>query len=100
VSPVHKTDIAEFDRLIRVCKLDPYTLQLARRLRNAINLMPMWVVLDQVPGDTVTEQANIVGVSRNTWYGWRRGEIRPNKVQSIRLTALTGIPADKFRGIR
>jgi hypothetical protein len=60
----------------------------------------MSAVLKLVPGSTIIMKALAVGVSRNTWYGWNRGEIRPNKRQAQRLEQLTGIKAERFQGRR
>jgi ACT domain-containing protein len=84
--------------------LDEYTKNtvgpLLDLLRERLSLMPMHRVLDSVPGASVVEKTKTVGVSRNTWYRWYRGEVRPNSVQAKRIAALTGIQAEKFQGKR
>ena len=67
-------------------------------LLERLSLIPMYLVLDAVPGKSVVEKARAVGVSRNTWYLWYRGEVRPNSVQGKRIEQLTGIKAEKFQG--
>jgi hypothetical protein len=58
-------------------------------------------VLDKVrPGDKTVDKAKLVGVSRNTWYKWHRGEMRPNKYQAAKLSELSGVPAERFQGRR
>lgn len=79
---------------------DPYILDKWRRLQEAMGLMPMRVVLGEIAGKNIAVKAKLVGVSRNTWYAWQRGEIRPNKKQADRISELIGVPADKFRGRR
>ena len=79
---------------------DLYTKSYLDHFEHAMLLMPMKLVLKKVYGDSVTEKAKRVGVSRNTWYAWHRGEIRPNKIQARRLEQLTDIPAEKFQGRR
>jgi hypothetical protein len=81
--------------------LDDYQRRAVEQASTALRLMPMSFVLDLVmPGSTIIMKALSVGVSRNTWYMWSRGETRPNKRQAARLAALTGIPAEKFCGRR
>jgi transcriptional regulator with XRE-family HTH domain len=79
---------------------DAYTVNFADQLRMAMKLMPMRLVLDKVPGETIRERAKAVGISRNTWYCWYRGEVRPNKRQAERIAKLTGIKPDRFQGRR
>jgi hypothetical protein len=86
--------------VIKLKDPDPYTRAVAQQLRHAMGLMPMSQVLALVPGSTIIMKALSVGVSRNTWYGWNRGEIRPNKRQAQRLEQLTGIKAERFQGRR
>jgi hypothetical protein len=93
-------EVAQFDRFIAQLSLDPYTQVAAQQLRHAMTLEPMSKVLDLVPGSSITMKAMMVGVSRNTWYGWNRGEIRPNKRQAKRLEQLTGVKAERFQGRR
>jgi hypothetical protein len=79
---------------------DNYAMAYLDQLETAMLLMPMRIVLDKIYGDSVVEKAKRVGVSRNTWYAWKRGEIRPNKHQAKRLQTLTDIPAERFQGRR
>ena len=79
---------------------DQYSITKLMQVQVAMALMPMRLVLDKVEGESVVDRAKRVGVSRNTWYGWYRGEIRPNKRQAARLEQLTGISAMKFQGRR
>ena len=79
---------------------DDYSRDKLKQVSYAVELMPMRLVLDKVKGDTTVEKAKLVGVSRNTWYAWYRGEIRPNKHQALKLSELSGVPAEKFQGRR
>ena len=93
-------EVAKLKRWIRKLPLDPYTKTQAMQLTHAMELEPMSKVLALVEGSSITMKALMVGVSRNTWYGWNRGEIRPNKRQAARLEQLTGIKAERFQGRR
>lgn len=79
---------------------DDYSRDKLKQVSYAVALIPMRLVLDKVKGDTTVEKAKLVGVSRNTWYAWHRGEIRPNKHQAARLSELSGVAAEKFQGRR
>lgn len=79
---------------------DTYTTNLAETLRTAFTLMPMSMVLAEVEGDSVGDRIKRAGVSRNTWYLWQRGQMRPTKKQALRLQRITGIKAEKFQGRR
>ena len=68
-------------------------LQLRDRLKT-----PMTMVLAKVPGETVTEKAAKIGITRQAYYAWANGEYRPNAKQSKRLASLTGFPAEDIRG--
>jgi transcriptional regulator with XRE-family HTH domain len=94
------TEVKKLERFIAQLTLDPYTATVAQQLRHAMRLMPMSQVLEHVRGDNIKIKCEIVGVSRNTWYGWARGEVRPTKRQAQRLAELTGIRAEKFQGRR
>ena len=91
---------AEALKLIKqLIKLNPEggVMAVAAQMHGMITL-PMATVLDKVPGMSVVEQARLVGVSRQAWYAWKRGESRPNPQQAKRLEELTGFPADAIRG--
>lgn len=92
--------VAKFDAFLRQLNPDDYTKIAAMPLRHALTLMPMREVLAQVPGTTIGDKAERVGVSRNTWYEWKAGKIRPSRQQAARLEQLTKIPAEKFQGRR
>jgi hypothetical protein len=94
------TEVKKLDRFIAELTLDPYTATVAEQLRHALRLTPMSQVLAHVQGENVKIKCEIVGVSRNTWYGWTRGEVRPTKRQAKRLQKITGIRAERFQGRR
>jgi hypothetical protein len=94
------TKVKKLDRCIAQLALDPYTETVAQQLRHALRLTPMSQVLAHVHGENVKIKCEIVGVSRNTWYGWTRGEVRPTKRQAQRLEQITGIKAERFQGRR
>lgn len=68
-------------------------MQIRARLKT-----PMSMVLDKVPGETVTEKAEKIGITRQAYYGWLKGEYRPNGKQAKRLANLTGISVEDIRG--
>ena len=85
--------LAKFD-------LDKYERAAADQLIRRTQLLRMADVLAKVPGDSVQERIAAIGVSRNTWYSWSNGVMRPNKTQAKRIAELTGIAAEKFQGQR
>ena len=72
-------------------------LRRAAQLRDRIKT-PMTMVLEKVPGETVTEKAATIGITRQAYYAWQAGEYRPNKKQAKRLATLTGFAAEDIRG--
>ena len=68
----------------------------AQQLRDRLKT-PMSMVLEKVPGETVTEKAAKIGITRQAYYAWFRGEYRPNSKQAKRLANLTGLNADDIR---
>lgn len=54
---------------------------------------PMADVLDRVPGANVDERCAALGISRQTYYVWRREVVRPSWRRAEDLERLTGIPA-------
>jgi transcriptional regulator with XRE-family HTH domain len=65
---------------------------LIRKLKEA-KLLPMAFVLSKVPGETITERADSIGISRQAYYYWLHGRSRPGAVASRKLAQLTGLPA-------
>jgi hypothetical protein len=70
----------------------PIMLQARARLA-----LPMSVVLDKVPGDSVVEKCDRIGISRQAYYVYLRGGSRPNKQQAKKLARLTGLKAEAIR---
>ena len=62
--------------------------------------LPMHLVIDKVPGETLEQKAKAIGVTRQTLWYWQTGVTRPNKRWAKRLAALIeGIyTADEIRG--
>lgn len=79
---------------------DSYTGAARDYFLHALQLLPMAEVLDRLPGKSIIAKCEAAGISRNTWYAWYEGRVRPNKEQAERVAKLTGIPADKFAGRR
>jgi DNA-binding XRE family transcriptional regulator len=59
--------------------------------------IPMPRVLKKVPGETDKDKAKRLGVSRNTFYRWRRGE-RPGLEHARLLATLTGFSVKAIYG--
>lgn len=55
-------------------------------------------VLKRVPGLTVTEKCQKIGITRQTYYGWTNGTRRPSIDQARQLAKLTNLSAVKIRG--
>ena len=69
-------------------------LQIRDRLKT-----PMDKVLAKVlPGSTVTMKCKSIGITRQAYYAWLKGEYRPNPKQAKRLAALTGYKFEDIRG--
>ena len=79
-------------------KKDHRLKNMVAKLRRAARAIPMINVLDKVPGATVTEKCEIIGVTRQAYYNWRNSVSRPNRTQAKRLARLTGLSADHIRG--
>jgi len=58
---------------------------------------PMSMVLEKVPGESVVEKCAKIGITRQNYYCWLKGEYRPNRRQAKRLAALTGIDVEAIR---
>lgn len=99
------TDAAQRERAIRLAeKLIAITPEseagLRRRgmqIRDRLKT-PMAAVLEKVPGESVTEKAKKIGITRQAYYAWLKGEYRPNKQQSKRLAGMTGYSVEEIRG--
>ena len=58
---------------------------------------PMADILAKVPGDSLSERARAINVSRQTMYVWAKEKFRPNYEQAKTIEKLTGIPAAHIR---
>lgn len=67
------------------------------KLLHRMELLPMASILERVPGETVTDKAHRVGISRQTYYYWLQGRSRPSLEVAERLAKLTGIPLRSIR---
>ena len=61
--------------------------------------VPMSYILSRVPGKTIVERAETVGVSRQAFYHWLHGRSRPSLQQAEKLAELTGIPLGDITAI-
>ena len=85
------------ERLVELVGDDEELADLVVEVRNRIKL-PMSELLQHVPGNTITERARAIGISRQGYYRWLWGWMRPNVVQAKRLAELTGYPVEEIRG--
>src|SRR5215467_7380721 len=85
------------DQLIKLKPADGDFLAQAPMLRGRLTTPMAWV-LEDVPGDTVVEKCAKIGITRQNYYGWLRGEYRPNEQQAKKLAQITGFNADDIRG--
>lgn len=61
---------------------------------------PMKDILEKVPGETLTERAKAIGVSRQTMYVWMHERFRPGLEQATLISELTGIPVWQIRDLQ
>jgi hypothetical protein len=86
------------ERLVETSSGDDRGARRAKRLLAHLQALPMSVILEKVPGNTVAQQAASVGVSRQTFYYWLTGVTRPNDIQARKLKRITGYECDVIRG--
>ena len=61
---------------------------------------PMTTILAKVPGDTLKERAERIGVSRQTMYVWAHEKFRPSLEQAVIISDLTDIPVWQIRDLQ
>jgi DNA-binding XRE family transcriptional regulator len=71
---------------------------LANDLRAIVHKLrhPMADILAKVPGDTLSERARAIGVSRQTMYVWAQERFRPSSGQAAIIAELTGVPVEQI----
>lgn len=71
-------------------------LALQRDIRMVVHkaTYPMRDILAKVPGDSLTDRAKKLGVSRQTMYVWASEKFRPTRVQAKRVAKVTGVPIE------
>jgi DNA-binding XRE family transcriptional regulator len=75
-------------------ELQPDALKLeARALAHKLRF-PMTDILAQVPGETLSDRARAIGVSRQTMYVWASERFRPTPTQARSIAKLTSIPIE------
>ena len=94
--------MAKSDRkkeLVLRAKVQQTAIDLAKLVKELreIDLVPMSYIMSKVPGETIIEKMEKVGVSRQTYYFWMQGRSRPSLRQAERLAELTGIPVGDIR---
>lgn len=86
------TTLESLDKIIGLQALAPIKRELqavAHKLR-----FPMVDILAKVPGETLTERARQIGVSRQTLYVWAEERFRPTFHQAQTISGLTGVPIE------
>lgn len=96
--PVNKIEKAKklVEHLIKMSDDEGLKLRAMQILDRMI--LPMDKVLEKVPGRTVVEKSAAIGISRQSFYSWKRGTSRPNTRQSKRLAELTGLDWQDING--
>lgn len=92
----NESALALLDRLLK-SGLPPDLQERLVQVQDRI-LLPMAVVLAKIPGETITEKAKAIGVSRQAYYAWLYGRARPNPKQAVVIGKLTGLPPEQIRG--
>lgn len=87
------------ERLIKASSGDDRGARRAKRLLAHLRAKPMSVILRKVPGASAVQKAKRIGVTRQTFYYWRDGITRPNKIQAKKLSKITGYASDVIRGL-
>lgn len=73
-------------------------MTMAVRLKKTIQPLPTAKeILLKVPGETHTERAKEIGISRQGYYNLLGGTARPNQMLVKRLSELTGVKADTIK---
>jgi len=86
------------DQLIKLKPADDEWLGQAQMLRGRLTTPMAWV-LEAVPGATIIEKCKTIGITRQNYYSWLRGDYRPNGEQAKKLAQLTGFNADDLRRV-
>jgi hypothetical protein len=87
------------ERLATKGRLDDRGTRRAQRLLTHLAATPMSVILEKVPGQSVTQKAQRLGVSRQTFYYWLAGVTRPNDIQARKIKRITGYEYETIRGL-
>lgn len=66
-------------------------MEIVKKLKR-MQRIPMSYILSKVPGNTIVERAENVGVTRQAYYHWIHGRSLPSLEQAERIAELTGIP--------
>jgi transcriptional regulator with XRE-family HTH domain len=95
--PAIRQDVRRLARELMTLEKSVGNIKDVIKLLRRMDLTPMDYVLELVPGETVTEKSNLIGVTRQTYYHWLNGRSRPSIQQAKRLSKLTGIPEEELR---
>jgi hypothetical protein len=87
------------ERLALKGRLDERGTRRAERLLKHLAATPMSVILERVPGQSVKQKADRLGVSKATYYYWLAGATRPNDIQARKIKRLTGYDYEVIRGL-
>lgn len=61
---------------------------------------PMKEILLKVPGETLKDRAERIGVSRQTMYVWMHERFRPSAEQAAIISDLSGVPVWQIRDLQ
>lgn len=97
-SAAERTDEARrlIERLVKISP-DAGVTARAQKMLHRVKL-PMTLVVDKIPGNTIIEKAAQVKVSRQTIYFWITGQTRPGRKRAKLLAGLTGFDANEIEG--
>lgn len=97
---MHVKDYA-IDGLIRIAAKEGLGAGVRHSVMQTIHILryPMKDILDKIPGQTLKERAEAVGVSRQTMYVWANECFRPQVELATRISNLTGVPVWQIRDL-
>lgn len=84
--------------LLHRLKVGSPKYKLATTLVECLQPPPMMeIILEKLPGETVTAKAAALGISRPHYYSIKSGQTRISPSLAYKLAALTGVPESSIR---
>ena len=59
-----------------------------------MELIPMSYIISKIPGETLVEKCERLGVTRQTMHYWETETLRPSFTQAKLIAKLTGLPIE------